>query len=168
MTSHVYVWWLFFSGVAMVTWICLQVFHHMIGGKSTQCLITITQLWLILSFYTANMLVTFYLDMLGNHIHLYFKCPHASSRNGSSGQQGLRKDGHESRHILHEHDLHRRLHRHHHRPHHPPGKGFEGRVWKTAENRASQSCWRLLRSDQVSRRAAPPFRFGDIVVITVN
>lgn len=88
------------------------------------------------------------------------KCPHASSRNGSSGQQGLRKDGHESRHILHEHDLHRRLHRHHHRPHHPPGKRFEGRVWKTAENRASQSCWRLLRSDQVSRRAAPPFRFG--------
>ena len=75
-----------------------------------------------------------------------------SIRNGSFGQQSFGKDGHESCDLLHDHDVYRCFHRHHNRPHHPPRKRIQRWVWKAADDRASQSCWCLLRSDQVARK----------------
>lgn len=72
-------------------------------------------------------------------------CP----RNGSTGQQSLWENGDESRDLLHDHNIHCGFYRYHYCSHHPPWQRDKRWVWKATENRASQPCWRLLRSDQV-------------------
>lgn len=102
---------------------------------------------------TCNFATGLGADRLSSHIlifgyWLYFHP--VSIRNGSFGQQSFGKDGHASCDLLHDHDVYRRFHWYHNRPHHPPRKRIQRRVWKTAEDRASQSSWCLLRSDQVA------------------